>query len=366
MQYHLAADIGSSSGRLIVGWREGGTLQTQEIHRFANGMVEKNGQLCWNVEKILHGIKTGIAKATEAGKPPASVGVDTWGVDFVLLDAQKNMLGNAVAYRDHRTAGMIEKAHAIIPEAALFARTGVLSQSHNSMFQLMAVQAQQPDLLERAAHFLMLPDYFHFLLCGEMANEYTIATTTGLVNAHTRKWDYEIIERLGFPAHLFREIMPTGTRIGAASPTCDVITPPGHDTACAVVMAQKDAIYISSGTWSLVGITSPAPILSEEGRVARFSNEGGYGGFFCRDNRAAITRYCKNSMGLFMIQCVRSELENAYDFPTLCEMAEAADIESIINSDDMRFFSPANMIGEIKNACEESNQPVPQTAGEIA
>jgi len=354
MSYHIAVDLGASSGRLILG---DGTTNHTEVHRFANDMVEKDGQLCWDVDGLFHEIETGLKKCREMGKTPKSIGVDTWGVDFVLLDGAGNRLGNAVAYRDRRTVGIMDKVHAIMPEVELYKRTGVLSQAHNTMFQLFAMQEQQPDLLEKAVHMLMLPDYFHYRLCGVPSNEYTIATTTGLINPFTRDWDRGIIEKLGLPGHLFGKLTPPGTVIGEHAPGFQVIAPAGHDTASAVAMAQPEAVYISSGTWSLIGICPNAPILSEESLAAGFTNEGGYNGAF---------RYCKNSMGLWMIQCVRRELNDAFTFAELCEMAEGAEIASIVECDAPRFFAPENMSEEIRAACKESGQEVPDSPNKLA
>ncbi|MCL2499184.1 MAG: rhamnulokinase [Defluviitaleaceae bacterium] len=355
MKYRLAADIGASSGRLVLGW------PLEEIHRFDNGMVDINGQLCWDLENILDGIKTGLDKCIEIGKPPCSIGIDTWGVDFVLLDAAGNLLGNPVAYRDKRTDGMREYVHMIVPEDELYERTGIISQPFNTVYQLMAVKLSHPEWLERAAHFLMVPDYLHYRLCGAVSNEYTNATTTGLVNARTRQWDREIISRLGFPAHLFGKLTQPGTVIGKLKGyehiDCSVTVPATHDTAGAVMSAKDDAIFISSGTWSLMGIKKEEPDTSAASRAAGFTNEGGYGGSI---------RYLKNIMGLWMIQSVRKELDAAYDFTELCEMAERADIESIVDCDDERFFSPVSMVNEIKDACALSGQAVPRTPAELA
>jgi rhamnulokinase len=352
MKYHLAVDIGASSGRMILGG-----VETEEIYRFDNDMVEKDGQLCWDLESILYEFSVGLKKCKAIGKNPVSAAIDTWGVDFVLLDEEGEMLGNSVAYRDKRTEGMREAAHAIIAEEELYERTGIQSLTFNTVYQLMAVKKYQPELLEKAAYFLMVPDYLHYRLCGAITNEYTNATTTGLVNAHTRDWDRDIIERLGFPQRLFKKLTPPGTVIGPLSPDCAIITPASHDTASAVMVAENDAIYISSGTWSLMGIKRKDPDTSPESRVAGFTNEGGYGGDIV---------YCKNIMGLWMIQNVRRELQDAYDYAELNKMAEQAGITSVVDCDDKRFFAPDNMINAIKNMCALTNQPVPVTPGELA
>jgi rhamnulokinase len=363
MRYHLAIDIGASSGRMVLGWvdnffanRE--KVKTEEIYRFDNGMVVRDGQLCWDLHSILLEIATGFEKCKTMGKIPVSVGIDTWGVDFVLLDEKREMLGNSVAYRDKRTEGMREAVHAIVSEGELYERTGILSHTYNTVYQLMAIKKQQPMLLKKAAYFLMIPDYLHYRLCGAITNEYTNATTTGLVNAFTRDWDRDIIGRLAFPQHLFKAITPPGTVIGPLlAPGCAVIATATHDTANAVMMALDDAVFISSGTWSMVGIKRKEPDTSLASCDAGFTNEGGYGGDYI---------YCKNIMGLWMIQCVRKELDNAYDYPELNEMAKEAEITSIVDCNDERFFAPESMINEIKTACAQSGQPVPDTPAELA
>jgi len=349
----VAIDVGASSGRVMLG--QGSAIR--EIHRFPNEIIQSGGQQCWDVDALEREIRTGIGKC---GVPLRSIGVCTWGVDFVLLDAHGNRLGNAVAYRDKRTQNIRDKVHAIIPEAELYTSTGMQPMIFNTIYQLAALQESAPFLLEQAAHLLMMPDYFHYRLCGAITQEYTNATTTGLVNARTRTWDGEMIERLGLPARLFMPLTQPGTVIGQYTPDCAVITPATHDTASAVVAAMDDAIYISSGTWSLMGIKLAQPDTSEAARIAGFSNEGGIGGNIV---------FCKNIMGLWMIQEVQRELRaqgNDFTFAALCEMAEAVAIPSIIDCEDTRFFSPDSMIAQLQAACAESKQPVPRTPGELA
>jgi rhamnulokinase len=359
MKYHLAVDIGASSGRIVLGYLCPNTAQieTEEIHRFSNGMVEKGNQLCWDLEYIYHEILTGSKKCREINKNPYSIGIDTWGVDFVLLDKNKQILGDAVAYRDNRTVGIRDAVHTIISEEELYERTGIQSQPYNTIYQLMAVKKNQPELLKKAAYFLMVPDYLYFRLCGVLTNEYTNATTTGLVNAFTRTWDTDIIKRLGLPLHLFKDLTPPGTVIGQFSPDCAVVAAATHDTASAVMAAAVDALYISSGTWSLMGIKRKTPDTSTQSRMAGFTNEGAWGGEI---------RYLKNIMGLWMIQSVKKEFNDVYSYGELNTMAEKADIKSVVDCNDGRFFAPASMIHEIKTACTQSGQPPPQTPGELA
>ena len=353
MVNRIAVDIGASGGRVMLGQGNG----MHELHRFPNEMTKIDGQLCWNLDTLEHEIRTGINKAETL---PHSVGVCTWGVDFVLLDDAGHRLGNAVAYRDNRTQHIRQKVHAIVSEMGLYARTGMQPMVFNTIYQLAALQEHAPHLLQRAAYLLMIPDYFHYRLCGAITQEYTNATTTGLVNAHTRTWDWEIIERLGLPAKLFIPLARPGTIIGQYAPGCAVTVPATHDTASAVATAMDGAIYISSGTWSLMGITLAQPNTSEAARIAGFSNEGGMGG--------AIV-FCKNIMGLWMIQNVQRELRERgedYTYATLCDMAEAADISGVVDCEDARFFSPVSMIAQLQAACAERGQAVPHTPGELA
>ena len=213
-KYYLAIDIGASSGRHILSHMEDGKMVLEEIHRFPNGMVEKQGQKVWDIDALFGEIKTGMKKCRELGKIPVSVGIDTWAVDFVLLDREDRLIGDAVAYRDNRTKNMDEKVYEMIDEKELYSRTGIQKQLFNTVYQLMALKEKNPDVLQRAEKLLMIPDYFHFLLTGNTAAEYTNATTTQLVNAITNDWDWELIERLGYPQFIFQKIQMPGTELG--------------------------------------------------------------------------------------------------------------------------------------------------------
>ena len=207
--YYAAVDMGASSGRLILGHMENGKMELEEIHRFENGMVKKDGELCWEFDRIFTEIVAGLKKCKEIGKIPVSMGVDTWGVDFVLLDKEDKVLGNTVGYRDHRTEGMDEEVYKFIPVEELYARTGIQKAIYNTIYQLMAVKTKHPEYLEKAETLLHVPDYFHFLLTGQKTCEYTEATTGQMVNAETKDWDYEIIDKLGYPRRIFQKlIMP--------------------------------------------------------------------------------------------------------------------------------------------------------------
>ncbi len=365
--YYLAVDIGASSGRHILAHVENGTVVLEEVHRFKNGLVEKNGHLCWDTECLFTGIVEGMKQCAALGKIPQSMGIDTWGVDFVLLDAAGQVLGDTVAYRDSRTQGMDELVYARVPEQELYAATGIQKAMYNTVYQLMSIKREQPELLEQAAQLLMIPAYFHYRLTGVALNEYTLATTTNLVNAAAKDWDGALLDKLGFPRRLFGTLGMPGDTVGALTPeiaaevgfTCNVVLPATHDTASAVAAVpanDDDFLYISSGTWSLLGVERMSPDCSEESRALNFTNEGGVDYRF---------RYLKNIMGLWMLQSVKRELNDEYGFGELSDMARAADIGSVVDVNDMRFLAPASMIEAVKALCGETGQAVPQTVGEV-
>ena len=371
MSFHLAVDIGASSGRCVLGWLKDsapsaiGSLCIEEIHRFPNKLIERNGHLCWDINALFNEIITGLRKCKDIGKIPQAIGIDTWAVDFVLLDKNGNVLGDTVAYRDKRTEGCDIDVYAKIPEAEIFSRTGIQKQLFNTIYQLRAVQRDNPAMLDNAEHFLMLPDYLHYKLCGEFSNEYTNATSTGLVNAKSKQWDKSIIETLGFPPHLFKPLTKPATLLGKLSANiieaigfnCEVITPVTHDTPSAIMaVPSNDSIYISSGTWSLMGIETDTPICSEETRQLNFTNEGGFNNYCFR----------KNIMGLWLINEAKRELNCDFSFAQLCESAEAENIPSIIEANNNRFFSPNSMTAEIKAACFETDQKPPETPAQFA
>lgn len=367
--YFLAVDIGASSGRHMLGHLEQGRLILEEIYRFENGMKQTEQGLCWDIPALFQEIKTGIRRCGELGKIPVSMGIDTWAVDYVLLDEQDQILGDTFGYRDSRTEGMDEEVYRLIPEKELYQRTGIQKQIFNTVFQLMAVKKAHPEYLEQARTFLMLPDYFHFLLTGEKRSEYTNATSTQLVNAETKDWDDEVISRLGYPREMFLPLSQPGTQVGVFTKeiekevgfSCQVVLPATHDTASAVmaVPCQEDnCLYISSGTWSLMGTENKKAICTEESRQKNFTNEGGY------DFRY---RYLKNIMGLWMIQSVRHEEKDRYSFAQLCEMAdECSDFPSRVFVNAQEFLAPESMTEAVRQYCEKSGQRVPETTGELA
>ncbi len=368
--YYLAVDIGASSGRHILGHAEDGRIVLEEVYRFDNDLVTRNGHLCWELERLFSEILRGMKRCAELGRIPAAMGIDTWGVDFVLLDEKGRVLGDAVAYRDSRTAGMDSTAAALISPEELYARTGIQKQIFNTIYQFLALKKERPELLAQAARMLMIPEYFHWRLTGRAVSEYTNATTTQLVNAAEKTWDSDLLERLGLPRKIFGELALPGTEVGELLPeiaaeagfSCKVVLPGTHDTASAVLavpMTAENAVYISSGTWSLIGLERMEPDCSEESRRRNFTNEGGYGGRF---------RYLKNIMGLWMIQSVRRELKaagQAVSFDDLCEMAiKAADFPSRVDVSDECFLAPKNMQKAVDGFCARTGQPVPTSIEE--
>lgn len=367
-RYYLAVDIGASSGRHILAHKENGKMMLEEIHRFPNGMADCNGEKVWDVDQLFGEILTGMKKCRELGKIPYSVGIDTWAVDFLLLDHKGRRLGNAVGYRDNRTQGMDEKVYAKISEKELYGRTGIQKQIFNTIYQLMALKCREPEVLVQADKLLMIPDYFHYLLTGRAVTEYTNATTTQLVNPQTKDWDEELILQLGYPADIFTEIVMPGTDLGEIKAeiaeeigySCKVVLPATHDTGSAVmaVPAQgDDVLYISSGTWSLMGTERMEADCCEESRKRNLTNEGGYNYRF---------RYLKNIMGLWMIQSVKKEIAPEMGFGEICAQASECRISSIVDCNDDRFLAPKNMTEEVRKACEESGQQVPEGIAEVA
>ncbi|MEE1109044.1 MAG: rhamnulokinase [Lachnospiraceae bacterium] len=382
-QYYLAIDIGASSGRHILGSVENGKIVLEEVFRFDNKQVHKNGHDCWDMDNLWNGILGGLKACKELGKIPKTVGIDTWAVDFVLLDENDNLVGDAVAYRDGRTQGMDAVVEQAIPAELLYAKTGIQKQLFNTIYQLAALKNEHPEQLDEAKSLLMIPDYFNFCLTGVKKQEYTNATSTNLVNAREKAWDRELIERLGLPQGLFTELSMPGTVVGelteeiqkAVGYNATVILPATHDTGSAflAVPAKDDnAAYLSSGTWSRLGVENAEPITTEESRKQNFTNEGGAWYRF---------RYLKNIMGLWMIQSIRRELNGTayvagrtskyadgrtWSFPDLIAAAKgAADFTSVVDANDDRFLAPESMIDAIKDYCRESGQQVPETVGEI-
>lgn len=368
-EYLLAIDLGASSGRHILGHVRDGKMVLEEVYRFPNAMVEQNGHWCWDVDALFGHIVSGLKECAKQGKKPCTVGIDTWGVDFALLDKAGQRLGDCVAYRDDRTLGMAEKLDKRLPFAELYQHTGIARQAYNTIFQLMAVKEEQPELLENADAMLFMPCYLSYLLTGVKKNEYTIASTSGLLNAATRTWDQQVIEAAGLPARLFAEPpAQPGTVLGNLKEELareigfdtTVVLPACHDTASAFMAIEnqeEDAVYLSSGTWSLLGVVSDTPITTAESMEAGFTNEGGGDGKI---------RYLQNIVGMWILQQMRQKLKDAYSFAEMAEMAERGEgYTAVIDPTDERFIAPPCMMEEIKSALRESGAAAPKNIEEL-
>jgi len=367
-QYHLAVDLGASSGRLILGGLENGKIVLEEVYRFENNVVRHDGHLCWDYDRLFSQILNGLRHCKDIGKIPATMAIDTWGVDYVLLDEKDRVLGETYAYRDSRTVGIPEKFFEKMPESELYARTGCQAQAINTLFQLYETRLREPELAARTKTFLMFPEYLNFLLTGVKLNEYTNCTTTNMVNCETGTWDEKVLETIGFPKEAFGPLHQPCREVGVFTDeiaekvgfSCRVILAASHDTASAVLAVpttKENIVYISSGTWSIFGTELDRAIATKEGFDAKFTNEGGCGGRI---------RYLRNINGMWFVQSVRRELDKKYSFGQLADMAmEAKDFPSVVDVCDPRFLAPESMIAEIKAYCRDSGQPVPSTVGEV-
>ena len=349
MKYFLAIDIGASSGRHILGYYDGNKITTEEIYRFDNFPLKKDGRLFWDTDRIFSEILVGLKRAKEIGKIPFSIGIDTWGVDYALLDENDSIIDGVYCYRDSRTEKYFDFVHEKIAFSELYNKTGIQFATFNTIYQLY--DDKLTGKLEKAKTFLMLPDYFNFKLTGVKKQEYTNATTTGMVNATTRVWDEGILNSLGYKKELFDSLSSAGEIVGEFTKEVEkfvgfnakVILPATHDTASAVISAplEGQTPYISSGTWSLLGVERNKALTSDISRESNYSNEGSINGSF---------RLQKNIMGLWMIQQVRHELNDEYDFATLAKMAEENPVLDVIDVNDSRFLAPPSMIEEIHSA----------------
>lgn len=368
---YLAADFGGGSGRVIAGWLEDGKLTMEEIHRFGNRQVRLGDHVYWDFPALFEDMKAGLKKAASKGYEVESIGVDTWGVDFGLIDRDGQLLGNPVCYRDARTAGMTEKLFETLNPTEHYATTGIQVMEINTMAQLLSIKGTAQ--LEAAEHLLFMPDLFSYFLTGKATNEYCIASTSELLDAKRREWSWETIEALGLPKRIFGDIVMPGTvrgelRKDIAEETglkdVKVIAVGSHDTASAVaavpaIEGDGPVAFLSSGTWSLLGIELPEPILTEEARQAEFTNEGGVGGRI---------RFLQNITGLWILQRLMAEWKERGEEQTFGELlpaAEQASISSIIPVADAAFTNPPSMEKAISDYCRQSDQPVPQTKGEF-
>ncbi len=331
MNYALAIDIGASSGRHIVGRMENGEIKTKEVYRFPNGASEQNGHLVWDMDTLLDHVRSGIAEAKRAFPEIRTLSIDTWGVDYVLMKSDTEVLP-VYAYRDSRTEAAISKVHEIIPFTELYSRTGCQFQPFNSIYQIYDDKLR--GRLEGVTDFLMMPEYLMYRLCGAKAREYTNATTTGMVSAESGEFDREIISRLGLPESLFPKLQHPGTVIGEYA-GIKVMLCATHDTGSAVegIPMEGENLYISSGTWSLLGVKTPKPITTDGSMAANYSNEGGVG----------YNRYQKNIMGMWLVNELRRDICPDKDFESIVHEAENSNFNRTIDADSPDFFAPKSM-----------------------
>ena len=331
MNRYLAIDIGASSGRHIAGWMEDGQLKTEEVYRFPNGVNEQDGHLIWDVQALLGHVREGIRQARELYPDIGSLSIDTWGVDYVLMKGDEEVLP-AYAYRDSRTEDVIPEVHARIPFSTLYRRTGIQFQRFNTLYQLAA--DQRAGRLEGVTDFLMIPCWLMYKLCGEKAHEYTNATTGGMVNAETGEYDREIISALGMPEHLFPKLRQPGEILGEYE-GMKVVLCATHDTGSAVegIPMHGNELYISSGTWSLLGVKTPKPITDEGSQAANYSNEGGVG----------YNRYQKNLMGMWLVNRLRAELCPEKPWDEITAEAEEKHFDHLVDVNDEIFLAPESM-----------------------
>ena len=350
--YHLAIDIGASSGRHIIGYTDNGKLKLEEVYRFEDYLCQEDKTLFWDIEKLVREVKTGIEKCAELGKIPSTIAIDTWGVDYVLLDENKSEILPAVSYRDSRTFGVLDEVGGIIPQEELYAKTGIQKANFNTVYQLYC--DKKSGKLDKAKYFLMMPDYIAFKLTGEIRNEYTEASTTNLINAKTKSWDKDILSRLGIKNDIFSEVSLPCTEVGALKGfnfESTVILAPSHDTASAVAACPIDdqSVYISSGTWSLIGTDNDFPVLSEDALKANFTNEGGINYRY---------RFLKNFMGMWLFQNIRKDLNKKYSYDEMMNLAMKSGSFEIIDTNAPEFLAPDNMINAIRAHLKIDSLPV--------
>lgn len=340
MKHYLAIDIGASSGRHIVGWQEDGEIRTKEVYRFPNGVQEEKGHLTWNVRKLFIQVVSGILEAFREFPEIESLSIDTWGVDYVLIQGDEEVLP-VYAYRDNRTETVIPKVHEKMPFSELYRHTGCQFQPFNSIYQLYADKLA--GRLEGVTDLLMMPEYLLWKLCGVKAREYTNATTMGMVSAKGGEFDREIIERLGYPSHLFLTLSQPGTVLGILRPeiaeavggNCKVVLCATHDTGSAVegIPMEGNEPYISSGTWSLLGVKTPKPITDNASEKANYSNEGGVG----------YNRYQKNIMGMWLVNELKRDLCPDMSFPEIVKAAEESTCDLLVDANAPEFLAPKSM-----------------------
>jgi rhamnulokinase len=370
--YFLAFDCGATSGRAVLATIEGKHFEMTEIHRFPDRILNFNGKYFWDIYGMSNSFKEALAKVGAQGIKLDSIGIDTWGVDFGLLAEDGTLLGLPRCYRDPYTAGITEEFFKTIPRSELYGKTGIQIMDFNSIFQLYAQKKEGYAPLKYASELLFMPDLLSYLLTGEKVCEYTDASTSGMMNQGKRQFETEFLERLGINSSILKQIVPSGTKVGllskAIADECGcgqvpVIAVAGHDTGSAIVAVPAENehfAYLSSGTWSLMGIETPAPIINEESQAKNFTNEGGIEG---------TTRFLKNITGMWLLEQSRKSWAaegRTYNYDQIMKMAiEAYDFPSTIHPDDPRFANPKDMVAEIKASLSESGQRIPQTDGEM-
>lgn len=367
---YLAVDLGAESGRVMAGLWNGRKIRLEEIHRFPNGAASLAGTLRWDVLRLWEEIQNGLALAGKRfGKKIVSVGADTWGVDFVLLNKDDEILGLPYHYRDARTNGFLEKAFKKVSRAEIFAQSGLQFMQFNSLYQLLAWQTHSPALLDAAGCLLFMPDFFHWAMCGAKRVEFTIASTSQFVHPLRRDWSLALLKKFGLPIHFLPKIVRPGTVLGKMREPLrgvHVVAPPSHDTASAVAgvptanTGKANWAYISSGTWSLMGVETQKAALSPRALELNMTNEGGLDGTY---------RLLKNIMGLWLVQqCKRSFEAHGvkYEYSRLAQLAaKAPPLRSVVNANDPRFLNPSDMPKAIQDFCRETKQPVPKSEGEL-
>jgi rhamnulokinase len=369
----LAFDFGAESGRAIIGILENEKIQIEEIHRFPNKQIKILGHIHWDVLALFEEMKKGMSIAVQKGHSDInSIGIDTWGVDFGLIGKENNILGFPYCYRDSRTNGVMEELFNVVPRQEVYGATGIQFMQFNSLFQLFSYAKTESSLLDIADKLLFMPDLFNFLLTGQKKSEYSIASTSQMLNAKNRTWDKELITKLGLPLHILPEIILPGTIIGKLLPEIanevglneiDVIAPGCHDTASAVAAVpaqEKNWAYLSSGTWSIVGVESDHPIISEESLKFNFTNEGGV------ENKI---RFLSNVMGMWLLQQTRKSWQKPGDDLSYDELAKLAlnaeAFKCLIDPDDNSFLNPPDMPAAIIEYCKKKNLTAPESKGEF-
>lgn len=368
----LACDVGGGSGRVLLTGFDGDRLGLEQLVRFPNEAVRIGDSLYWDILGIFKGLKDGLVKAWSLGARAAAMGIDTWGNDFAFLDKKGYMTEAPHSYRDSRTEGMVRHVDGIIPAFELYSRNGIQQVRMNTMYQLASLAKERPYVFENADKFLFVPDLLAYFLTGEIHSEYTLSTISQLYHYGKAGWDYELMELLGIPGRLFPPVIQPGTKCGAILPSvCSelgigslpLISVGAHDTASAVAAVpepREQTVYISSGTWSIVGTETDAPVINEAAFRFNFANEGGVGGKI---------RLVKNVMGLWILQEIRRRLDmegRRYSFGELASLAEAAEpFGPVIDPDDACFYEPADMLKAVRSYCARTGQKIPGTDGEV-